>query len=101
VDQFRDLTYVGEETLDGAPVHHLQATMSADALLGEEDFGTVDTGDEFAVDYWIGVDDNLIRRAIMEGTIAVESDEGDVTMEMVLTMTFYEYGKPVSISPPD
>jgi hypothetical protein len=102
LEQLRALAYVGEETLGETPVYHLQATLSAGDLLDEEALGLVDMEGEFAVDYWVGVRDDLFRQAAMEGEMSVASEEEDITMTMAmtLTMTFSDFGVPVSIEAP-
>lgn len=94
-----NLTSLGEELLDGTLTHHLRG------VLGEDVFGS-SSGDA-TVDYWIDVEDSLMRQIFVKGDVALEDAglpiggaiSGDVTLEM--TMTFSDYGSGIVIEPPD
>ena len=93
-----NLTYLGEELLDGTLTHHLKG------VLDEDVFGSTD-GDA-TVDYWISVEDSLMRQIFVKGDVALEDAglpigddiSGDVTLEM--TMKFSGYGDDIVIEPP-
>ena len=55
-----DLTYVGEEPVDGLPAHHLQGTLPTEvmALFEVEDA----PAESVMVDLWVGAEDSLMRR---------------------------------------
>ncbi len=97
-DVFTDLEVVGEETLDGVPVVHLQGSMLMEDV-GDED--------EFAVDIWIGAEDNYIYQLVIEGQTTIDevddtlfgSGGGDVSM--LITMNMSAFNEPVDIQPPD
>lgn len=93
------LTSLGEESLDGTLTYHLRG------VLDEDVFGS-SSGDA-TVDYWIGVEDFLMRQIFVKGDVSLEDAglpigggvTGDVTLEM--TMKFSGYGDDIVIEPPD
>lgn len=94
-----DLALVGSETLDGVETHVVSAKR-----LGVEIGGA--TGDLDVV-YWIGVEDNLLRK--VEASGFVEFGEDGVpgldfsipSANATLTARFFDYGKPVEITTPE
>jgi WD40 repeat protein len=97
-DAFNDLEVVGEETLNGVPVIHLQGTMTMDELEGEGDF---------AVDIWVGAEDNYIYQIVIEGQ-SIMADMGDALLDMgggevsmLITMNISNYNEPVQIEIPE
>lgn len=97
-DAFTDLEVVGEEMLDGVPVIHLKGFMTIEDAGGESDF---------AVDIWIGTEDNYMHQLVIEGQTAVDQVDdtlfgaggGDVSM--LITMNLSDFNEPVDIQPPD
>jgi DNA-binding beta-propeller fold protein YncE len=96
-DVFTGLEVVGEETLNGVPVVHLQGNMALEE---------VDGGEDFAVDIWIGSEDNYMYQLVVEGQTSVdELDDslfgsgGDISM--VITMNISAFNEPVDIQAPD
>ncbi len=94
-----DLSLVGSETIDGVETHVVSAKR-----LGVEIGGA--TGDLDVV-YWIGAEDNLLRK--VEASGAVEFGEDGVpgldfsipSANATLTARFFDYGKPVEITTPE
>ncbi|MGB3717692.1 MAG: LppX_LprAFG lipoprotein [Candidatus Promineifilaceae bacterium] len=97
-DVFSDLEVVGEETLNGIPVVHLQGSMLIEDIGGEGDF---------AVDIWIGAEDNYMHQLVIEGQTTIDevddtlfgSGGGDVSM--LITMNMSAFNEPVDIHAPD
>ncbi len=58
--QITDLTYVGEEAVDGVSTYRLQGSLAPEvvALIDAEDAPT----EAVTVDLWVGVEDSLVRR---------------------------------------
>lgn len=94
-----DLSLVGNEIIDGVETHVVSAKR-----LGVEIGGA--TGDLDVV-YWIGAEDNLLRK--VEASGAVEFGEDGVpgldfsipSANATLTARFFDYGKPVEITTPE
>lgn len=85
--QASGLTYIGQETVEGVLVHHIQGTLRGDVLqiidAGEND-------ESAAADFWIGVYDSFLYRVRME-----ESSSGEVA-----DMVFSASDVPVTIEVP-
>ena len=58
--EITDLTYVGEEVVDGLPAHHLRGTLPPEVMARFElkDAPTV----AGAMDLWVGVGDSMVRQ---------------------------------------
>ena len=91
---------VGQESIDGSPTYHLRATAPPEAFEGTE-------GDA-SVEFWIGVEDGLLRRISIEADASLD-DGGDGLLAEVgvsgdaalsLTIDLSDFGKPVSIEAP-
>ena len=97
--RLKDLTLVGEEELDGARLYHLKATALAGTFRG--------TVGEFEVSFWIGIDDGLLAKVAVEGELDFGEDDpffGGIltgTGTLTLTANFSDFGKSVSIEPPE
>jgi hypothetical protein len=97
-DAFTDLVVVGDETLDGVPVVHLQGFMVMDEAEG---------GGDFSVDIWIGAEDNFLYQLVLEGqTIADGLDDslfgaGGGEVSMLITMNMSNFNEPVDIQIPN
>ena len=94
-----DLSLIGSETLDGTDTIVVSAKR-----LGVEIGGA--TGDLDVV-YWIGAEDNLLRKVEASGTIEF-GEEGVPGLDFsipaanaTLTARFFDYGKPVEITTPE
>ncbi len=97
------LEIVGEETLDGRPVHHLRGTVSTERL-GDQ---FADTSGELEAEYWIGVEDRLLYESLIAGEIVPIEEGGETplggagTIQMEAMIQYSDYGKPVTIEPPE
>lgn len=96
----QDLTYVGQETLNGVAVHHLRGKPAPQAFEGV-------TGD-MVVDFWIGVEDSLVRQISAQGELQIEglTEElgaagGEATANVNMTMALSDFNKPVTIEAPE
>lgn len=93
-----DLSIVGEETIGGDRVYHLIGSFK------EEELGEI--GGELQVEYWIGIEDSLLRKMYLEGEMEV-SGEGflteDITggISLAVTMNLSDFGKTVVIEIPE
>lgn len=94
----RDLVLVGLGELDGVEVYRLSGVLPAETL-GEEEI----SGD-LEVEYWVGVEDFLLRRIALEGDLDVD-DSGELffggsgpveTVTLSMTLEFSDFGKPVA-----
>ena len=100
VSALDDVTLVGQEVLDGTPVYRLRGVPPLTVFEGSG-------GISAQADFWIGVEDSLLRQIVAEGQISLEAMtgtfgvsgiSGDATVTM--TMTFAAYGVPVVIEAP-
>ncbi len=96
----QDLTYVGQETLGDVAVHHLRGKPAPQAFEGV-------TG-EMVVDFWIGVEDSLVRQISAQGELQIEglTEElgaagGEATANVNMTMALSDFNKPVTIEAPE
>jgi hypothetical protein len=98
--RLEDLVLVGEETVDDVPVYYLKGTAPAEELrMGQLDLDVGMQG-EVQVEYWIGVEDNLLRKATIDGELSVLGEE-EATMTLSATANYSGYGEPVVIEPPE
>lgn len=96
--EIQNLSYAGQESIAGITVSHLTGTIPAEAI-GEH-------GEDLQLDYWIGVEDYLIRRISLAGEIEYMEQgfrSGSVpgSISMTMTMTLSDFGKRVEIQAPD
>jgi cyclophilin family peptidyl-prolyl cis-trans isomerase len=99
-DDFAELALIGAELLDGVEAYHITGIVVDEGSDGE-----------FAIDIWIGVEDNLISQVILSGAFQVdegEADTGDLLGDLgsgdamfEATLTFSAYDEPVSIEAPE
>ncbi len=88
-----DVTLVGTETVDDIEVHHLSGRAPNDQVAAFLDAAPVPG--ETAVDFWIGIEDSLVRRVELRGPTV----EGDAA-EVVRALEFSAFDEPVTIEPP-
>ena len=94
--EIQDLVFTGEVTLDGTRTFHLKGMASPEA------FG--EGSGELQLEYWIGIEDSLIRQIAMEGELGGDTlFDGSTasTATITMTMVFSDFGKPVSIEAPE
>ncbi len=100
---FAELTIKGIDDLDGVEAYHLGGMLSAEEAdaTGAEDFAT---------EFWIGVDDGLFRQVSFAGELDAEeltTDDlpvGDLDVsdaQFSAMLTFSDYNKPIEIVAPD
>lgn len=90
---------VGIEEIDGVQAYHLTGTVDAKEL--GEDFSAVQA--DVQMEYWIGVDDFLVRRITMVVFMVAEVEAGygeDAEMLINVDMMLSDFGKEVIIEPP-
>jgi len=92
-----DLTFVGEETLDGTRVYRLAGTLPL--------AGVSEVEGELQVEYWIGAEDALLLQMAATGEMTIAgsafgagSESGTATITM--TMQLSDFGKKVEIEAP-
>lgn len=99
-----NLEYIGEETLNGTPVHHLTGTASSQA------FGGFFSGMEgsLQVEFWIGVEDGRLNQSAVQGDVLLTDSSGlpfgeaaGGTANIAMTIHFSEFGKSVVIEAPE
>lgn len=88
-----DVTLAGAETIDDIEVHHLSGRMPNEKVAAF--LGAAPVPGETAVEFWIGIEDSLVRRVELRGPTA----EGD-SAEVVRALEFSAFDKPVTIEPP-
>ena len=105
VDLFENLDYIGVEDVNGVETHHILASLS-DATL--EDLSP--TPGEYAIDYWVGVDDGLVHKIIVHGETELlgEGDPdsilggfGSGSVEVNIELALDEFNVPVEIEAPE
>ena len=101
ISRIRDLTVVGQETLDGVESIHLGGLVSAETL------GDDGVEGELEVDYWIGAQNGLLLQMTAKGELEIEEEDfffggGEMTTTTLsLTLKLSDFGKPVSIEAPE
>ena len=105
IDLFGNLDYIGVEDLDGIETHHIRASLS-DAIL--EDLSP-DPG-EYAIEYWVGVDDGLVHRITVLGDAELSGGGdpdsllggfGSGNIEVNIELTLSDFNVPVEIEAPE
>jgi lipoprotein LprG len=96
-----DPVLVGIEDMEGVPVYHLSGSVPAsdfEELLGQEISDGLMT-----IDYWVGVDDYLLRKIAFSleftGTM-MEGMEGTQEISVTVEMVISDYNAEVSIEAP-
>jgi len=92
----------GEETLDGESVYRVRGPVPGEVLADMLNDPSIGNG-EGEVEYWIGVEDSLVRKVVIEMEI---TEDGPITNSAVMmTMTavtlLSDYNKPVDIREPE
>ena len=95
---------VGETEIDGMTVYEISFELDLaefmDTFMGEElsDLPAEDIGEfDMSVRYWLGQDDLLTRKAVIELDMEVE----DESLYILMNMSLSDYGKPVKIPDPE
>lgn len=96
-EDVEDLVLVGETTVEDTPVYHLTGRALLPFNL-EEPLGKVEA--DMAVEYWIGIDDLRLVRAVVEGDMEL-SGEIEASVDMSMTMYVFDYDAPIEIVAPD
>ena len=107
-DGMENLALVGEGELDGEDVYHLKGFLASDAggllnsvpgsLVIVTPMGEVIVG----VEFWIGVEDFLVRRTIQNIYMELSSDTGEGgELSLELDMRLSNYGDSVDIKAPN
>ena len=97
-DTVAGFNLVGIVQLDDEHVYHLRGPVTGDALADLLDDSPVQ-GRHGEVDYWIGIEDSLVRRVAIRTEVPAGSDGSTSVTEVVMTLS--DYGKPVDIEAPD
>ena len=98
-EDMKDLTFVGEEEVNGRPAYHVSGKVTSGLLNLEELLGE---GGEaaFDADYWIDRETSYLLKALVAGNL-VMTGETEATVDMWMTMSFTDYNKPVTIEAPE
>ncbi len=88
-----DITYVGEEELDGVATYHIQATAEASTLNAIT--GGVASAGSLKVDLWLGKDDTLLRKLQAVGPLD-PAEKPEITR----TLTLSQFNEPITIDAP-
>ncbi len=94
----RDLTLLGEETLDGRPVYHLQGKLLAEPMEVAQEGTELLLEGELQFEVWIGIDDSLPHLGTVQGSLTA-SGSVPGTLTVASTATFSEFGQPVTTEP--
>ena len=103
-----EFSLVGEEELDGVPVHHLRGVATGEVLTGL--LGADMTGGEGQVEYWVGREDSLLRRSWARFSLPLdefiafgppEPERAGLSMLMEARAELSGYGDVPDIQPPD
>ena len=90
-----DLSMLDEESVDGVLCFHLKGMLvseSLDAIAA----GHAAKGLPVKCDIWIGVDDFLLRKVVLEGKICDDENEG-----IIRTLELSQFNEPVAIELPE
>ena len=95
LSELREVEFIGEILLDGRDVYHVSGQISPSVLGGiPEEFSASDG--MVRLEYWIGTDDRLVRRA----RLRFEEDIGGELVEMRLVLRMSGYGEEFNIVAP-
>ena len=103
VDLFLDpgfagaVTLVGLADLDGLPVYHLRGSPVVD-ILGDYPGVAGEDAQLAQVDFWIGSDDFLLRRAVLD---IFHTDGSGPPVSTSVSVSFHGYSEPVVIEAPE
>jgi WD40 repeat protein len=96
-EDIEDLVLVGEVTVEDTLVYHLTGRALLPFSL-EEPLGEMVA--DMEVEYWIGVDDLHLVRAVVEGDMEL-SGEIELSATVAMTMYLYDYNTPIEIVAPE
>ena len=93
---------VGEETLDGESVYRLRGPVPGEVLAEMLNDPSIGNG-EGEVEYWIGVEDSLVRKVVIEMEVTEDDAITNTTVMMAMTAVtvLSDYNKPVDIQEPE
>ena len=93
---------VGEETLDGESVYRVRGPVSGEVLAEMLNDPSIGNG-EGEVEYWIGVEDSLVRRVVIEMEITEDDPitNSTIMLEMTAVTVLSDYNQPVDIREPE
>jgi hypothetical protein len=94
------LQLVGKESLNGVPVYHLEGLVSAEDLDLAQPGLEADLEGEMNIEYWIGVEDSLVWKVVLDGELAISGPETG-TVVLTTTAIYSDYDIPVNIQPPE
>jgi lipoprotein LprG len=89
----RNLTYVGEEDVDGTTTHHIAGVTDAKTL--EAITGGVASAGEVKIDLWLGKDDSFLRKMVAVGALD-PAEEATITRTIVVS----KFNESVTIEAP-
>ena len=92
------VTLVGLVDLDGRPVYHLRGSSVVDILGDYPGVAGVGEAQSAQVDFWIGSDDFLLRRTVLDISRA---DGFDPPVSTMVSVSFHGHGEPVVIEVPE
>ncbi len=98
----KNLVLVGEETLEGEPVYHIEGAIPVQYLVAFEFYiryvpGIEVPEDDPQVSYWIGKTDGILRQAVVEGELSMF----EMPIALSQATMFSEFGKDMLIEEPD
>ena len=89
---------LSEEQLNGERVYRVGGAAPGDTLADLLDDPQVTDG-EGEVEYWIGIEDSLVRKTTIQ--VELPPGNGSSGLNMQIEMTLSDYGKPVEIQVPE
>ena len=93
LERVTDATYEGREKVDGVETHHLAGTVQGKDIA--QIVAALSAQGSFPGEVWIGVDDDLVRRIQINGTVITGEDA-----KTVRTVDLSKFNEPVTIEPP-
>ncbi len=97
-EDIEDLTFVGEEVVDGRAAYHLTGTVKSAPLGLQESLGV--GGDaNLKADYWIDKENSYMLKSTVSGDIEITGDTA-ATVNLSMVMIFSDFNVPVTIEAP-